>query len=135
MTPDAIYNRTTRAICGASYAVALLGNVTTADYELWDLAKVPLPDQTVQGFAKRGIRYLGVLAYHENAGPRVALETDELDTQTIGALSVRFLKQLEAELNRRVIERETKRISDAADAVEWLKRLSTLPDTRNGMEN
>lgn len=127
MTPEAKENRAMQTIWGARYAAAIVGNVRTGDYELVDIDKLPLSEEATQNFMKRGFERLGVIALHED-GPRVAVEYDGFDVETIRTLSVRFLKQLERELNARVAKR-------VGDSLEWVNRLHKLPDLRNEMEN
>lgn len=115
-----------RAILGARYATAILRDVRTGAFELIDADKLPLAEEALQNRS-----YVGVMGYHED-GIRFALDED-LDAQTLSMLSVRFLKQLEQELNARVIAQVAKRVGDE---VEFLNRLHRLPDSRNeGMEN
>lgn len=119
-----------RTIWKAQYTVSILGNVHSGEFELIDADKLPLSEESVQNFRQRNFVFLGVIGLHED-GPRMALEC-ELSGETIRSLSVRFLKQLERELNARVTEQIAKSLGDS---LEWLNQLHRLPDIRNGMEN
>lgn len=117
-----------QAIWNASFAVAIAGNVNTADYLLIELGagKIPLAEETLKDFTQRGLTFLGVIALHE--GRSVSAFDHDFDPETVSALSRKFLQLNEHGLNARLA-------NQVGDSLEWLKRLHTLPDIRKGRES
>lgn len=98
-----------RVIHHARFLVCILGNIQTADYELIDIDKTPVSEETEQNFAQRGLTYLGVMSLSHDNGPRCALE-DAIPEEDISKISARFLKQLHRELNERVVMERLQRL-------------------------
>jgi hypothetical protein len=92
----------------SSYAVVLLYNEGTRDFELVDL-----PPSNTAGFAERGLSFAGVIGVVAGHA-RIALASPIEDERVVDA----FLSRVEALLARK---------SETA----WLDRLWSLPDTRN----
>jgi hypothetical protein len=98
----------------AQYALCVVGNPSTDQYELLDF---PLPDEA--GLIERGMVFVGVLALVEWV-PRSALAMP-LGGDVIKRLSDSFTERLLA----------AARTKSEGDSVGWLARLHEVPDPRD----
>jgi hypothetical protein len=113
-----------RQLClDAPIAVVILGNPETSDFELIDLDFDRLPNERVCALQERGMEFCGVLGLVKGR-PRVALALP-LGAEIIATLSAAFVQRLEDAING--IK------PDMGDSAEWLERLHSLPDNRNGV--
>jgi hypothetical protein len=104
--------------------VTVLGNLERRDFELVDLDNVPLPGDVAADFTKRGLGYVGTLGFvlgQFRSAFAVPLEHDVVDVLAKSYLEFIVAKFANAPLasNR-----------SNGDGADWLKRLWTLPDTR-----
>lgn len=110
-----------RLLLDAQFACGVLGNASTRDVLLVDLAtEFPLSDEACAGAQQRGLYFCGVMALSKNGVADVACEPGP-DTLAVMCLaSLPFVK--------RVMERA---LMTAGDGASWLERLHSLPDTRS----
>jgi hypothetical protein len=98
----------------AQLAVAILGDLETSDFELFDVSRLPLSEDQLSRASR--MRFVGVIGIVESV-PRIALD-EPLDAATTTALLQAFVRHTEDTANA---ELET----------QALARLYQLPDTRN----
>ena len=103
-------------------SVCILANEGVTDIELVNLKSVPLP--TPRDFPGRTLHFLGVIGIVQGV-PRTAL-AEPLDPVRISALSAAFIAYCEVLLDAG-LEQQRK-----GDEVDWLNRLMSLEDPRNG---
>jgi hypothetical protein len=110
----------------SSIAAAVLGNVSTGDFQLVDVTSLPLSTEDQASFHARGFGFLGLLGVCDGI-PHTALAV-ELDPTTTSALSsafVQFVWKALSEKGRAQGKRD--------DGADWLRRLFSLPDKREEM--
>ena len=74
----------------AEYAVVILANLGTRDFQLVDVQ--PVAEDTARTFAGRGLSFLGCIGLVKGQ-PRVAVD-EELDAESIAHLTQAFLAHL-----------------------------------------
>ncbi|MFZ3262456.1 MAG: hypothetical protein WA172_00510 [Terriglobales bacterium] len=114
---DGLDNKFEALVKDSSFAVAILHNSTTADFELVNLERVA--EETAQCFTARGLGFAGVIGL-VGGTPRYALDAP-IGGETAHRIIACFTERVEDEINARVPQ---------AESVSWLRRLWTLPDTR-----
>jgi hypothetical protein len=117
-----MYDKFEQIAFEAQLAVCVLANEGVTDIELVNLRSVPLP--TARDFTGRNLHFLGVIGIVQGV-PRTAL-AEPLDPVRISALSAAFIAYCEVLLDAG-LEQQRK-----GDEVDWLNRLMSLEDPRNG---
>lgn len=116
--------RVREVVESASVVLAILVNEQTADFELVDLSRIPLPVEVEKRYAARGLQFAGAIGLgHALGGFRVALEV-EIAPALRDAICQEFLRLYSEALGQ--VER-----SLVGDGVPWLERLHGLPDPRD----
>ncbi|MCU1320378.1 MAG: hypothetical protein JWM43_27 [Acidobacteriaceae bacterium] len=100
----------------AQYAVCVIGNPLTSEYELLDF---PLPETFCADVTERGMTFVGVLGVVQGAC-QAALDIP-MDDASVARLSDLFQKRLQLAIDAH---------TQAVEGVEWLNRLYLIPDTR-----
>jgi hypothetical protein len=108
--------------CYGRLAVAILGNPTTSEFVLIDLTE-PLPD--LRSEAQRGFCFIGAVGIVQGVR-RVAL-AEPLDNASLDALSQANIQHTEC-----VLEGRIRATAPGGDSEQWLWRLWSLQDPRNG---
>ena len=121
---DKVLDKFERLAWDATYAVCILGNPESRDFELVDIGPKPLTEERRRKMSERGLGFLGVLGIVGGV-PRAALAV-ELDPVTQSALVQSFLQRIEDAIN--TVEKAAK-----GDSAEFLQRLYKIPDNRSEM--
>lgn len=112
-----MWDRYAKLIADAQISAAVLGNFSTREFVLIDLAPGPLPDC----LCGRGLVLVGVTGI-VNGAPRTALAV-ELDDAALSAIAMAWAQYLAARIMPYMRP-------PTDDAIQFLERLYALEDTR-----
>jgi hypothetical protein len=115
-----MYDKFEQIAAYARLAVVILGNPTTSEFVLIDLAE-PLPDLRCE--AQRGLSFIGTVGVVQ--GVPLTVLAQPLDNAALDALSQAYLRHVECVLAG------CRAVTPGDDSEQWLWRLWSLKDPRD----
>ena len=82
------------------FAVAVMGNPITRDFEIVGLDPTPIQEEQMARFRKRGMRFLGFVGI-QGGRPQMSLD-EPLDADAMETLSEAYLVHLRSALDKRL---------------------------------